>query len=181
MICSGNTRPVIVLESKPNANLLLNLVCTLAGVALIYLGHDYGTIGSNRFYGLLLGLLIMSLGVAALIIGERRRITVDIAKREIRLDVRRRLASEKSIRIPFASIAQIYLTRNGSASDGSVYYDISLERTYGSDVYLMGGCIFEGRMDRCRMDKLRNELMKIVGIVGTPPGINCRTGRLPIA
>ena len=154
---------MMILESKPNANLLLNLVSTLAGAALIYMGHDYGTIGSNRFYGLLLGLFIMGLGMAGLLIGERRRITVDAQKREIRLDIWCQLIPPKTVRIPFASIARIYLARNGSTSEGSVYYDIGLERTHGSDLCLMGGCVFEERMDRCRMDALRNQLKGIIG------------------
>lgn len=154
---------MMVLKSKPNANLLLNLVSILAGATLVYLGHDYGAIGSNRFYGFLLGLFIVGLGIAGLLVGERRRITVDEQKREVRLDICRQLISPKTIRIPFASIARIYLARNGSASEGSVYYDIALERTHSSDVCLMGGCVFEGRMDRCRMDALRNQLKGIIG------------------
>ncbi len=149
------------LRSQPARNFALNLTLMVVGALLIYLCRQHAD--TNTWAGLLLGCLLLLLGLVALLIHETREIELDTRRRMLVLDVHRRVGGDRRLSIPFSDIVSIGIGALGSRSEGSVYHDLVLHTRAGKDIYLMGGCTFEGRMNRDRMEALREEFEGLLG------------------
>jgi hypothetical protein len=136
------------LESKPAANMLLYVVIVVVGFLLMYLARDFSHAGSNVLCGFLLGCMLSGLGVLGMAVGESRTVELDERRKWIVLDVRRRVGGGRQIVIPFSDIKGFGIGMQGKASAGSRYYDVVVRLKSGEEIYLFGGCVFEGRMSR---------------------------------
>jgi hypothetical protein len=152
----------VTLESKAGQTLLLAVVSAAAGLLLMYLARDYGSIRSNEGAGFLLGAMLFLIGAAGVAIRERRRVVLDEERRQIVLEITRSLGGNQRIVISFERVAGIGVALQGDRSSGSRYYDLIVQTRRGEEIHLFGGCAFEGRMDRVRMDELRRRFEQAV-------------------
>ena len=147
-------------RSQPARNFALNLTVIAVGAVLIYLCRQHTD--PNAWSGFLLGWLLLLLGLAALLIHETREIELDTQRRQLVLNLRQRFGGNRRIAMAFADIVGITIGELGSRLEGSVYYDLVVHERSGKDIYLMGGCAFEGRMNRERMERLREQFERAV-------------------
>ncbi len=49
-------------------------------------------------------------------------------------------------------------------SNGSRYYDLVVTLGSGKEIFLFGGCVFEGRMNREKMEDLRERIEQSIGM-----------------
>ena len=97
-----------------------------------------------------------------MLIHETREIELDTQRRQLVLNLRQRFGGNRRIAMAFADIVGITIGELGSRLEGSVYYDLVVHERSGKDIYLMGGCAFEGRMNRERMERLREQFERAV-------------------
>jgi hypothetical protein len=150
------------LESKPAAMLVLYIVSISVGLLLMWLARDFSRAGGNVIAAFLLGCMLSGLGLLALLVGESRTIELDERRRRIVLDVRRRVGAGRRIEIPFSDIREFVIGLQGKASAGTRYYDLMVRLHSGTELYLFGGCVFEGRMSRQWIDDLKERFEKAV-------------------
>lgn len=154
------------LESQPVTNTLLYIVTCTIGLLLMVLARDFSHGGSNVLAGFLLGCMLFCLGVLGMVIGETRAVELDERRKRIVLDVRRRIGGNRQVVIPFREIRSLGIGMQGKATSGSRFYDLVVTLKNGKEVYLFGGCVFEGRMSREWVDgvKMRVEAAMEKGI-----------------
>jgi hypothetical protein len=152
----------MILQSKPGQTMLLSALCALIGLVLAIGFRKYTQMNSNEFAGFMLGMLLLSLGVLGLLIRESRTIELDERRRRIMLDVRRSLGGSRRIVIPFSDIAGFGIGLQGKPASGTRYYDLVVQMRDSREIHLMGGCVFEGRMDRQWIDDLRRRFEQAV-------------------
>jgi len=145
------------LESKPATNTLLYLLTIGIGLVLMYLARDCSHAGTNVLAGFLLGCMLFGLGVLGLLIGETRTVELDERRKRIVLAVTRRIGGSRQVIIPFGEIRSLGIGMQGKASSGSRFYDLVVTLKNGKEVYLFGGCVFEGRMSREWVEGLKRQ------------------------
>jgi hypothetical protein len=151
------------LESKPAANMLLYVVISVVGFLLMYLARDLSHGGTNVLCEFLLGCMLAGVGIMAMAVGESRTVELDERRKRIVLDVRRRVGGGRQIVIPFGDIKGFGIGMQGKASAGSRFYDVVVRLNSGKEVYLFGGCVFEGRMSRDWVEGIRYSLEQALG------------------
>jgi hypothetical protein len=150
------------LQSKPELNLLMSIGVLLMGAPLFWLGRTYTGYGDNRFAAFALGCLLLILGLMALVMGETRSIELDVERKRIVLDIKRRIGGCRQVVIPFQAIEKFTILRMGTSSNLSVYYDLGVVQRSGKTVYLFGGCAFDGRMSSEWIEGLRIQFEQVV-------------------
>ena len=158
------------LESKPAANLALFIVAIVIGLLIIWLARDFSHGNANAQAGFLLGCMLFGLGIIALAVGESRTVELDERRRMIVLVIKRRLGGSRRIEIPSSNIRKIGICLMGDKTDGSEYFDLVVTLGSGKEIYLFGGCVFEGRMSRESMDNLRGHFERSLGLYGQEVG-----------
>lgn len=151
------------LESKPAVNMLLYVVITAVGFLLMYLARDFSHGGTNVLCGFLLGCMLSGIGIMAMVVGESRTVELDERQKRIVLDVRRRAGGGRQIIIPFGDIKGLGIGMQGKASAGSRFYDVVVRLNNGREIYLFGGCVFEGRMSREWAEGVRRSFEQALG------------------
>lgn len=151
------------LESKPAANMLLYVVVTGAGLLLMYLARDFSSGGANVLCGFLLGCMLAGVGVMAMAVGEARTVELDERQRRIVLEIRRRIGGSRRFVIPFSEISGFGIGMLGKASSGTRHYDVVVRLGSGKEIYLFGGCVFEGRMNRAWAEGIRQHFEQALG------------------
>lgn len=152
------------LESQPTSNTMLYLITIVVGALLMFLARDFQHGGSNQLSGFLLGSMLVVLGGLGFVIAETRTIELDERRKRIVLDVQRRIGGNRHISIPFSEIRAFGVGMQGKMTSGTRYYDLVVHLKSGKEVYLMGGCVFEGRMNRDWIDSLRLHFENAAGI-----------------
>ncbi len=153
----------MVLESQRAPMTLLQLAALAVGALLLVLGRPQGTWPPTPgTAGFLLGALVFGLGAVALVLGEARR--VEVGPAGVRLVVTWRGGRVRRVDIPVADIRDLALSGLGDATDGTRAYDLVVLCRDGREVHLFGGCAFEGRLDRDRLEGLRQEARQILGL-----------------
>lgn len=152
----------MTLHGKSGQTLLLSALCTIIGLVLLVGFRDFPQAGSNRFAGFMLGVLLFSLGALGLAIRETRRIELDERGRRIILEVTRRLGGNRRLVIPFSQIEGFGIGLQGKLANATRYYDLTVKTRDGKEIHLMGGCVFEGRMDRAWIANLRRQFEEAV-------------------
>lgn len=145
------------LESKPATNTLLYLLTIGIGLVLMYLARDYSHGGTNVLSGFLLGCMLFGLGALGLLIGETRTVELDERRKRIVLAVTRRIGGSRQVVMPFGEIGRLGIGMQGRATSGSRFYDLVVTLKNGKEVYLFGGCVFEGRMSREWVEGLKRQ------------------------
>ena len=152
------------LESQPMTNTMLYLITVLVGGLLMFLARDFLHGGSNLLSGFLLGCMLAVLGLLGFIIAETRTIELDERRKRIVLDVQRRIGGNRHISMPFSEVKSFGVGMQGKLTSGTRYYDLVVHLKSGKEVYLMGGCAFEGRMSRDWIDSLKLRFENAMGI-----------------
>lgn len=150
------------LESKPAENMVLYIVVTAVGAALMFFARDFRHGGTNVLCGFLLGCMLLGLGILGIAVGESRTVELDLRRKRIVLDIMRRIGGCRQVIIPFDDIRELGIGLQGKASAGSRYYDVVVRLTSGKEIYLFGGCVFDGRMSREWADGIRRDFEKAV-------------------
>lgn len=149
----------LVLKSNATAGTVLGLAGLAAGALLVKLSA--GVPDRNASAAFMLGLLLLGISLLAVLIKESRVVTISPGRRFIRLDIRHRWGA-RTVKTPFSAIERIGIVRLGSTSNGSVYYDLALIQKDGTELCLFGGCPFEGRMNRSRIEETRAHLQALI-------------------
>jgi hypothetical protein len=151
-------------RSNNRQQLVISLICLIAGAALAFSLHDYGPSGSNRQAGFLLGVVLLALGGATLAAGGTQSVVVDPQQRLIRIEDHR-LIGERRQTIAIADIRDIQVgclqTRAKHAlryflqltlADGQSHILFAPERDFpgASDPKIVAG--WKERLDRLRED-----------------------------
>ncbi len=141
--------------SRPAVQRAVGLVVALVGAALTVLGGR----GPDRSWSATwLGVLLVVAGVASVLAAVHECITIDPGDRTITIDTRRAGAAATRI-VHFAQIDDIRLNRLGSASNGTVFYSLSLMLLSGETLTLFApGRFVPGSMDRATVDGWRSRL-----------------------
>lgn len=150
------------LESKPAANMLLYVVISVVGFLLMYLARDFIHGGTNVLCGFLLGCMLLGIGIMAMVVGESRTVELDERRKRIVLDVKRRVGGGRQFIMPFSDIKGFGIGMQGKASAGSRLYDVVVRLHSGKEIYLFGGCVFEGRLSREWVEGVRGEFESAV-------------------
>ena len=108
------------IESSPGKQVALGWIILLVGLILAMGFRNFDSSGlTNSLAGFLLGLLLLLVGIAALIMGGRRTITVDPEARRISIDDVNRFG-QKSRLIPFDEVERVYVGSLGNREGGSI-------------------------------------------------------------
>ena len=153
----------MILESRKAPMQAMYVAGAAVGLLLMYLARGWASVRSNEFAGFALGCLIFGVSLAALVVGESRRVELDEAGRRVVLDVTRRWGRGRRIVIHAAEIRDLSVGALGDRSDGSRYYDLVVHHRDGREIHLFGGCVFEGRMDRDWVEGLRETFRRVLG------------------
>jgi hypothetical protein len=94
------------IRSNNRQQLVISLICLIAGAVLVFSLHDYGASGSNRQAGFLLGVVLLALGGATLAAGGAQSVVVDPQQRLIRIEDHR-LIGDRQQTIAIADIRDI--------------------------------------------------------------------------
>jgi hypothetical protein len=151
------------LESKPAANMLLYVVVTAVGLLLMYLARDFGHGDNNVLCGFLLGCMLAGVGIMAMAVGESRTVELDERQQRIVLEIRRRIGGSRRFDIRFSDISGFNIGMMGKGSSGTRHYDIVVMLGCGKEIYLFGGCVFEGRMSREWIEGIRQRFVQALG------------------
>ena len=151
------------LESKPAVNMLLYIVVTGVGLLLMYLTRDFRHGDSNVLCGFLLGCMLAGVGIMAMAVGEGRTVELDERQQRIVLVIRRRIGGSRRFDIPFCDISGFDIGMMGKGSSGTRHYDIVVRLGSGKEIYLFGGCVFEGRMNREWVEGIRQRFEQALG------------------
>ncbi len=151
------------LESKPAGNMVLYIVVSGAGFLLMYLARGFSHGDSNVLCGFLLGCMLAGVGLMAMAVGEARTVELDERQQRIVLEIRRRVGGTRQFVIPFREISSFGIGMMGKASAGSRYYDVVVRLGNGKEIYLFGGCVFEGRMSREWAEGIRQHFEEALG------------------
>jgi zinc transporter ZupT len=151
------------LESQPAANTLLYIATIVIGLALMFLARDFSHGGTNVLAGFFLGCMLFVLGLLGMLIGETRTVELDERRKRIVLSITRRVGGCRQVVIPFSEVRNMGIGMQGKVTSGSRFYDLVLTTTNGKEIYLFGGCVFEGRMSREWVESLKKRFEKAVG------------------
>jgi hypothetical protein len=151
------------LESKPARNMLLYVVVSGAGFLLMYLARGGSHGDSNVLCGFLLGCMLAGVGLMAMAAGEARTVELDEVQKRIVLEIRRRIGGSRRFVIPFREISGFGIGMLGRASSGTRYYDVVVRLGSGKEIYLFGGCVFAGRMNREWAEGIRRRFEEALG------------------
>ena len=140
------------IESSPGKQVALGWIILLVGLILAigFRNFDSSCL-TNSLAGFLLGLLLLLVGIAALVMGGRRTITVDPEARRISIDDVNRFG-QKSRLIPFDEVERVYVGSLGNREGGSISYDVLLKLKMGVNVSLFRPAYFEGTWNRSVME-----------------------------
>lgn len=145
-------------ENQPRKQSALALGCLAFGLALVLALWDYGTFGSNRFAGFLLGLLLLGIGLGGLLVSGRQSILIDARERRIVVEdstlfgVRRRI-------LPFGDITKVGIGFLGKHSNRVTWYYLVLTLRSGEDYPLFApGRCYEGALDRSTVEGWKQRL-----------------------
>lgn len=156
------------LESQTAANTLLYITTIIIGLILMMLTRDFSHSDSNALAGFLLGCMLFGLGVLGMLIGETRTIELDERRKRIVLNVRRKVGGSKQLIILFDDIGGFGIGAQGKFSSGTRFYDLIVRLKSGKEIYLFGGCVFEGRMSREQIEGMKSFFEKTVSFQEKP-------------
>jgi len=149
---------VWISHSKPRQQTALAIGCTLVGALIVYGARGFQTLNSNAGAGFLLGFLLLGLGIAAFLVSGRQSVTIDPAKRTIRIDDEGRLG-RKSHTLRFDDIADIGIGYLGKKSNYVTWYYLNLKLKNGKEYPLFApGRFYEGGSDRSVVEGWRDRL-----------------------
>jgi len=143
---------------KPRQQTALAIGCTIVGALILYGARGFQTLNSNAGAGFLLGFLLLGLGIAAFLVSGRQSVTIDPAKRTIRIDDEGRLG-RKSHTLRFDDIADIGIGYLGKKSNYVTWYYLNLKLKNGKEYPLFApGRFYEGGSDRSVVEGWRDRL-----------------------
>jgi len=147
-------RDPIHLESQRGKQTFGYWVGIAVGGLMVWLTRDWQGPGfSNELAGHLLGWGIVLLCLGAMVVGEKRILTLDPKKQQLVLEIQSRLGN-KRLSYGFDQIVEFYVDRMGSTDGGSPYFDIVLVPRTGKRIWLFGGTYFEGRFQEASINAL---------------------------
>ena len=140
------------IESSPGKQVALGWIILLVGLILAIGFRNFDSSGlTNSFAGFLLGLLLLLVGIAALVMGGKRTVTVNPEARRILIDDVNRFG-QKSRLISFDEVERVYVGSLGNREGGSISYDVVLKLKTGENVSLFRPAYFNGTWNRSVME-----------------------------
>ena len=140
------------IESSPGKQVALAWIIVFVGLILLIGFRNFDSSGlTNSFAGFLLGLLLLLIGIATLLMGGKRTISVDPQAHSILIKDASRFG-QKERSIAFDEVGGAYVDSLGDKEGGSISYDVVLELKMGESVSLFRPAYFEGTLDRSVME-----------------------------
>ena len=82
-------------RSNNRTQVVISLICLVAGAVPVLVLHDYGPSGSNRQAGFLFGAVLLALGGATLAVGGSQTVVVDPSLRQIHVEDHRLMGKRR--------------------------------------------------------------------------------------
>jgi hypothetical protein len=150
-------------ESNPGKQILLSVACTMVGLALSIGFRDFSGSGTNAMAGFLLGVLLLTIGVAGFLASGKQTVVVDPEAHRITIEDSNRFRTKKRS-IPFSDIIGISIGYLGKKSNYVTFYYLLLKLRSGEEYPLFSpGRFFEGGSDRCTVASWQQRLEKYLG------------------
>lgn len=133
--------------------------CVAAGLILVIGFRDFSGSGlTNSLAGFLLGLLLMSVGIAASVVNGKQTILVEPGSRRIVIEDTNRFATETRL-IAFDDIVHISIGYLGKKSNFVTWYYLTLKLGNGEEYPLFApGRFYQGGSKRSVMEGRRRQL-----------------------
>jgi hypothetical protein len=149
-------------ENHPTKQFILAAGCLLTGAVIVYSARGYSGYDSNAFAGFLLGILLLSIGIAALITVGKQRIIIDPDRQKI--TVRDTNLWGTSIRsIIFQEISRIEIGSLGKRSSGVMFYYLILRlRSDAEFVLFAPGRFYPGSSNRLTVEGWKERLEQYI-------------------
>jgi hypothetical protein len=150
-------------KSNSGKQIVLSLVCTLAGLVLTVGFRNFSGLGSNALAGFLLGILLLLIGVAGILFSGTQTVVIDPKTRRITISDSNRFHATKKV-IPFSSVMDVSIGYLGKKSNFVTWYYLILKLRSGEDYSLFApGRFFEGGSDRSVVESWKLRLEKYLG------------------
>jgi len=145
-------------KSSRTTQLAMAVGSLIVGVLLMYLCRDYGTVWSDTFAGLLLGLLLAVIGAAGVVATARQTVVIDPLTRTITVEDRR-LWGTASRTIAFADVVAVRIGYLGKRSNFQNHYYLDLKLRSGGTYSLFApGRGYSGSSSRATVEGWRERL-----------------------
>jgi hypothetical protein len=146
------------IESSLGKQTFLGWLVLVVGLILAIGFRDFDGSGfTNSLSGFLLGLLLLLIGVATVVVGGKRTVTVDSGLRHVVLEDANRFTEKKRI-ILFDEVDHAYIGKLGDREGGSISYDVVLKLKSGEHVSLFQAAYFDGRWNKAVMEGRQRRL-----------------------
>ena len=150
------------IESSPGKQAAHGWIILLVGMILTVGFRNFDGSGlTNSLAGFLLGLLLLLVGIAALVIGGKRTVTVEPEARRILIEDVNRFG-QKSRLISFDEVERVYVGSLGNREGGSISYDVLLKLKIGENVSLFRPACFNGTWSRSVMEDRCRRLQEYI-------------------
>jgi hypothetical protein len=146
------------IESSLGKQTFLGWVVLVVGLILSIGFRDFDGSGlTNSLSGFLLGLLLLLIGVATVVVGGKRTVSVDSRLRQIVLEDVNRFVEKKRI-VLFDEVDHTSISMLGDREGGSISYDVVLKLKSGEHVSLFQAAYFDGRWNKAVMEGRQRRL-----------------------
>lgn len=147
-------------QSNPGKQLVLAVVCAIAGLLLAVGFRDFSSLNSNDGAGFLLGVLLLILGVAGFLVSGRQTVVVDPKTHSITIDDSTRFNTQKKT-ILFNNIVSVSIGYLGKTTGFVTWYYLVLKLRSGEEYSLFPpGRFYKGGSDRSTMAGWKHRLEK---------------------
>lgn len=154
---------VWISKSNPGKQTLLSLACTGVGLALMIGFRDFSGSGSNAMAGFLLGALLLTIGIAGLLLSGKQTVVVDPVDRLITIEESNLFRIKKKA-ISFNDVVDVNIGYLGKKSNYVTWYYLVLKLRSGSEYPLFSpGRFFEGGSDRLTVASWKQRLEEYIG------------------
>jgi len=150
------------IESNPVKQTILTWAIVIVGLILAYGFRNYdGSYLSNSLSGFLLGILLLLVGVPGVFMIVKQTITIDRNSRQIVIEDVSRFKQKNQI-IYFDEIDEVYVSRLGNRSEGSISYYVTLKLKSGNNYPLFFPAYYDRRWNKSIAESRCNQLKEFL-------------------
>jgi hypothetical protein len=154
---------VWISKSNSGKQTLLSLGCAGVGLALMIGFRDFSGSGSNAMAGFLLGVLLLTIGIAGLLVSGKQAVVVDPVARLISVEDSNLFRTKKKS-ISFNEVVAVSIGYFGKKSNYVTWYYLVLKLRSGKEYPLFSpGRFFEGGSDRFTVASWKQRLEEYIG------------------
>ena len=154
---------VWISKSNSGKQTSLSLGCAGVGLALMIGFRDFSGSGSNAMAGFLLGVLLLTIGIAGLLVSGKQAVVVDPVACLISVEDSNLFRTKKKS-ISFNEVVAVSIGYLGKKSNYVTWYYLVLKLRCGKEYPLFSpGRFFEGGSDRLTVASWKQRLEEYIG------------------